>query len=102
MRIAPPVRTLVERAAVIWGVRRADITGRGRLAEHCEPRFAVYWCAHEAFNYSTLRIGRILGRDHSTIISGLARYKKLRMEYRFYRKQSDELWEFAQELKGVK
>jgi chromosomal replication initiation ATPase DnaA len=81
-RLAPVgahfVRDLVYLVARETGVSSQLIMSGSRVLEHALARFVVIWVAREsrAVNYS--RIGRVLGRDHSTIMHGEQRAIELR------------------------
>lgn len=66
---APPVSVgpwAIARVAELTGVPAADITGRSRFREHFRARRLV--CLDlRARGWSYSRIGKLLGRDHSTI-----------------------------------
>lgn len=76
MRVEPdvtPVRTLITRASEIWQVSAVMILSPQRRQEFCHPRFAVMYAAANELGLSLPRIGRVLGRDHTTVLNGRRR-----------------------------
>jgi chromosomal replication initiation ATPase DnaA len=67
---------LCAKIAAKHGLTTAELYGHSKLKKLAHARFEVWACLH-AHGMSTPRIGRIFGRDHSTIISGLKRYRAL-------------------------
>lgn len=60
--------------------RAAEVTveemrGRSRRQTIVDARHAVWFIAHNHFGYTSGYIGRIYGRDHTTILSGAARIR---------------------------
>lgn len=64
-----PVREIVKIAAEIWNVRTADIYGPSHRRIFARPRFAICCVACDQ-GWSTMHVGKILARDHSSIING--------------------------------
>jgi chromosomal replication initiation ATPase DnaA len=65
-------RQVIERVAALHDVTPEDITGPSRLRRHCEARWQVMR-ELASKGLSTPTIGRILNRDHSTVVHGLRR-----------------------------
>lgn len=65
-------REIIARVAKLHDLTAEDITGPSRLAEHCEARFHVTR-ELRASGRSVSAIGRMLNRDHTTIVHGLRR-----------------------------
>lgn len=66
------VADIVGATAELLDVPSAAIRGRRRPAKIVRARFVVYWLGWwSGISYSEL--GRILDRDHSTILSGVRR-----------------------------
>lgn len=63
---------IIHRVAKLHDVTPDDITGPSKLPEHCQARFHVMR-ELRAKGWSTPRIGRLLNRDHTTIVYGLRR-----------------------------
>lgn len=65
-------RQIIAQVAKLHDLTPDIITGPSRLSDHCAARFQVM---HEldAKGMSASAIGRILNRDHSTVLHGLRR-----------------------------
>lgn len=63
------VKDIITLAARIWGISRDDIIGPARNRRFVHPRHAVYLIARE-HEHSFSQIGRVVNRDHTTIIHG--------------------------------
>lgn len=72
---------IVDEVARRYGRRPRDITQRSKFRFDFMPRYAVMARLYEertrlgARRFSTLRIGKLLNRDHSTIVVGLQRHR---------------------------
>jgi chromosomal replication initiation ATPase DnaA len=82
----PNYQILTERAAAIYKVSLAELLGPSKERRLSWARFAI-WAAlydmrgpNQMSAYSTTMIGRVFGRDHSTIISGIRRAKELGLQ----------------------
>lgn len=72
-----PTSELVAQAGLMFGVLRADITGRAQHREAFEARAAVALAAHEA-GRSYSQIGRKLGdRHHSSMMHAVRRARQI-------------------------
>ena len=69
---ADVLRRAISRAAEHHGVTVAEIKGRSRLGPVVAARQDVFLALREA-GWSFPRIGRAMGRDHSTVMHGVAR-----------------------------
>jgi len=70
------IADLIEIAEYITGVPASEIAGPDRTDRVCRVRNAVAVVAHE-LGRSYPQLGAALHRDHTTIMSGVARAKKL-------------------------
>ena len=68
---ADVLRRAISRAAEHHGVTVAEIKGRSRLGPAAAARQDVFLALREA-GWSFPRIGRAMGRDHSTVMHGVA------------------------------
>lgn len=76
-----PIAAILSDAAFLTGRGVRELTGDGKDAPTARVRQAVYWAAREATGRSLPVIGRAMGgRDHTTILSGIRRAEKRRME----------------------
>lgn len=65
-------REIIDRIAKLHDVEPVEVLGPSRLPELCEARRAIMR-ELRARGWSTPRIGRLLNRDHSTVVHGLRR-----------------------------
>lgn len=72
---AAPVMAIVMEVADEYGVSIADILSSNRSTYFAVPRHEVMRRAIDA-GLSTTRIGRALGRDHTTVIHGAQRARE--------------------------
>ena len=65
--VLPTYRPIVSIYSQKWGVNMRDLTSRHRAREIVGARVEI---ARSLWNmgYTTVRIGRLLGRDHSTVV----------------------------------
>lgn len=63
---------VIERAAAATFYKVEDITGTGRWSMLCEVRFAVM-AVLAGLHLSPENIGKLLNRDRTTVLHGLAR-----------------------------
>lgn len=68
-------------AAQAYGVSERDITGPGRTRHVCQARYAVM-SALDDCGWSSVRIGKLLNRDHTTVLHGLNRLTKRAPKWR--------------------
>lgn len=54
-----------------------ELHGRRRDKQYAEARMVVWYVAYNYLGYSYPALGRIYGRDHTTIMSGVRRMSKL-------------------------
>ncbi len=70
-----PAFELAERIAVRHGVRVEALLGTDRLGPVAAARFE-FWCVlHGTFGIPFAEIGRIVGRDHTTVIDGITKHE---------------------------
>lgn len=81
---------IVAKAAVIFGVRTADIVGPSHLRQFVRPRFSAIAVASEA-GYSTKTIGAVLARDHSSVVHAINTHAIYAERSDEYRSLTDEL-----------
>ena len=65
-------RDIIARVAKLHDVEPEEITGPSRMRHLCEARREIMRQLR-AKGWSTTRIGRLLNRDHSTVVDGLRR-----------------------------
>lgn len=72
------IRAIAKQVCAETGLRMPDIMGRSRMAHLCRARELMWFIAHE--NGASLpQIGRVFGRDHTTILHGIRNEKRRRI-----------------------
>jgi len=66
----------VTAASIESGISPASIVGRVRLEAFVEPRFVIYTICMESGVFSYSQLGKCLGKDHGSIMNGVARTKE--------------------------
>jgi len=69
----PAVRECVYDAATAFAVDYTDVLSRKRTKAIAYARIAACALLRERYSWSTVEIGKALGRDHTTVISNLRR-----------------------------
>lgn len=79
-KIAAGLQTEIGRIAARVALRHRvtveAMVSKGRLQHVCEARFEAYAIAADA-GHSTPKIGRFFNRDHTTVLSGIDRWREL-------------------------
>lgn len=85
LRVASPAadpvtsaaREIIQATAQAFGVTAADILGERRPVEIIAARFAAYHAVATAHpGWSFVRIGRVFGRDHTTILTAIRKMER--------------------------
>ena len=71
-----PGRTIVREVAQKHGLSPLDLSGPRRLAPVVVARQEAMWRMRRETRLSFPQIGRIVGRDHSTVIYGIRAHAK--------------------------
>lgn len=71
------VADVIKAAARVWDVDPAHILGDGIIRQFSHPRIAIYWIANRVLDRSSVQIGAILRRDHSSVLSGVRKAEQL-------------------------
>jgi chromosomal replication initiation ATPase DnaA len=71
------VADVIKTCAATWGVEPRQVVGEGIIRQFAHPRLATYWIANRILDRSSVQIGGILGRDHTTVLSGAAKADQL-------------------------
>lgn len=69
------VRAIVRAVAATFEVREMEILSERRAPRSCIPRHAVMGLARNLTPHSFPKIARALGRDHTTVMKGVARHE---------------------------
>ncbi len=67
----PTIRRLVQAAAAEFGITPMQLLSYRRARAYVVPRHVVMHIAIVRMGHSLARVGRVLGRDHSTVFHGL-------------------------------
>jgi chromosomal replication initiator protein len=74
---APPPPTAVQRVLQLvadhYGLTVTDLVGPSRQRQVMRPRHVAMYLLHEHLGLSYVSIGKLLRRDHSTVIFGVRR-----------------------------
>jgi chromosomal replication initiation ATPase DnaA len=65
-----PLRELARHVCDAYGVTTADLVSERLTGEIVRARLCLYWLARRHTLHSYPAIGRVLRRDHSTVLSG--------------------------------
>lgn len=66
-------KMILEHVALSYGLSVDDLLGRSRYAHIATPRHIAMWLVRRKLHYSYPVIGRLFGRDHSTVMSAVAK-----------------------------
>ncbi len=69
---------LADRVCVLRGVTRDELCGRARTRAVAAARQELWWLIrnHPERSYSFPEIARIVGRDHTTVLHGIAAHQR--------------------------
>ncbi|TNF26262.1 MAG: hypothetical protein EP319_14320 [Deltaproteobacteria bacterium] len=67
------VDLLVKKSATLYGVEPLEVFGSSRNKNVVEARHEVMNSLHSKWGYSSLKIARIFGKDHSSVLYALAK-----------------------------
>lgn len=76
-RKAATMDDAIAAGAEIFGLSVAEIRGRAQPQRIVRGRHAIVWCAREVLRESFPRIGKAMGRDHTTVMSSYRRAQAL-------------------------
>lgn len=71
-QLPPYFMPLVQEAAYRWGVTPEAILSRGHFREPANARHAIAWALFHG-QLSSVRIGGLLDRDHTSVLRGVRR-----------------------------
>lgn len=79
--VRPPPRTvlsvIVDAVAEAFGVTSYHLYSPGRAKPFCRARFACYLLASDRCRLSLNQIGKRIGRDHTSVMHGIRRARRL-------------------------
>lgn len=70
------IMAMIDAVAARHGITRAEIMGRSHEYRFSHPRQEAYWTLRENTPLSYPAIGRLFGRDHTTIVHGARAHEK--------------------------
>lgn len=76
-RLPDPAKAIVREVSARREIHILEIMSQNRTFEVCHARFEVWAHLHNR-RYSNCRIGRLFGRDPTSVINGLRRDAELR------------------------
>lgn len=83
---------IVQAVGAVSGLTRAQIMAEDRRSERATTRFVCWWLADKMLELGSSELGRLSGgRDHSSVLHGLARIKEMRVRQPEFRLQTDTL-----------
>lgn len=68
------VEEIIREVATARHLTRAQVVSASRVSEIVDARHEVWWLLHSRLGLSVSRIGRVFGRDHTTVAHGLRRW----------------------------
>ena len=98
-RLFPWIGRLAQAVADEWGVSAAELTSQRRQALLIKPRFVLVWVVKQASDYSLPQIGRLLNRDHTTVMHACRRVNDWRANDDVLRHVTDQLVLIGQRLR---
>jgi len=72
------ITRLLEYMAISKGYTVAELRGDSRNQPLVRRRMETYWLLTKEFGLSPTRVGKIMGKDHTTILHGLKKLSDLR------------------------
>lgn len=85
--LSDPFPALVAAAADAFGVSPEALLSRRKTKDLAQPRHALSFFAHRTLGLSSNRIGRLIGRDHTTVLYSLERHQAMMKASAAYRAQ---------------
>jgi chromosomal replication initiation ATPase DnaA len=73
-------RRLITKLAEEHGYTYEDVVGRSRKQKLSEARFSIYTYLNSKMKLSVTRIGKLLQKDHTSVMHGVKRWKEMNGE----------------------
>ncbi|MDE2103458.1 MAG: hypothetical protein KGL39_39820 [Patescibacteria group bacterium] len=73
------------------GIATVQLLGERRQKHIAKQRFMLYWLCRELTGHSYPLLGRMLNRDHTTLLHGIKRFEEMRQSDMKLKQISDEL-----------
>ncbi len=75
--MTPEISQLIAKICAEYHVTVKNVMSRDRHLTVARARHAIFAALRKApYNFSTPEIGRIMGRDHTSVLSGSRRYEQ--------------------------
>lgn len=97
LRGAPSISYIIDVVCELSGVSRADLMGRSRVSVIVTYRHLAMALAYEITQHSSLTVGAVFERDHSSVLNGIKQTRKRCEEDPFFKI----LWDEIVKLKPV-
>lgn len=75
-----PITSIIKSVSEQTGVSVGAIKGRSKVRAVARARQLVMYRAHRQHGFSLNQVGRVLDRDHSSVLCGVRRIEKLMAE----------------------
>lgn len=80
--VATQITREIQRIAYNWNVSADDLLGRCRKPRFSRPRQELMYVLYTKYDVSLPRVGRILGKHHTTVLYGIRNHcKKNNLDY---------------------
>lgn len=96
-KLRPTPEFVTAHVAAIAKIPSAELCGHGRERATLEARFAAYYLCRTMTRASSLHIGRLLGRDHSSVLNGVRSAERLMAEDSAYARRVEAMREMITE-----
>lgn len=93
-------RSIIDRVATFHGVTAAEMRGLRRERHVAWPRQEACWVLRLRTNLSTPSVGRLLDRDHTTVLTAVAAVERRRLADADYRQRTDALLRQIDRISG--
>jgi len=85
------INYIVDRVCQFFEIERDLLISKSRSSEHVFMRFHLMKLLRTKANLSLVNIGKIIGRDHSTVVHGLSEHNNLLLYDDIFRKDWNKL-----------
>lgn len=74
----PKLDDILEKVSSMSQISIEDIAGKSRQFKFLLPRYAFCHIGHKVYGYSQKQVGRMVNRDHTTVINACEEFKNMR------------------------
>jgi len=68
----------------VFDIEREELLGKKRSLKQTKPRMALYYLAYQNTAHTTTTLGEYMNRDHTSVIHGIRKCKRLMEESNIY------------------